>query len=125
MFINSIRHCRTLFGKITHIAADDIYATNSNRKYCTGEKITTNFKQKGLAGKYEEHRQIIASIIRKERATQMEGSFVTEKHYYILDKIKAWTQMNEILWIFFGIHTANDVRITKRLAQEDQSYLTA
>ena len=125
VFINSIRHCRTLFGKITHISADDIYATNANRKYCTREKITTNFKRKGRAGKHEEHRQIIASELRKERATRMEGSFGTEKQHYSLDKIKARTKLNEILWIFFGVHTANAVRIAKRLAQEDQSFLVA
>lgn len=44
--IRSICYSRTLFGKITHVSADDIYATNTNRKYCTSQKITTNFKQK-------------------------------------------------------------------------------
>ena len=33
--IESVRNSRTLFGKITHISADDIYATNANRKWCT------------------------------------------------------------------------------------------
>ena len=125
LFINSIRHSRTLFGKITHISADDIYATNANRKYCTSQKITTNFKRKGRAGKHEEHRQIIASELRKERASRMEGSFGTEKQHYSLDKIKARTELNEILWIFFGVHTANAVRIAKRLAQEKTSQLVA
>ena len=116
--IESIRYSRTLFGKITHISADDIYATNANRKWCTGQKITTNFKRKGRAGKHEKHREIIAAELRKERATRMEGSFGTEKQHYSLDKIKARTKQNEILWIFFGVHMANAVRIAKRLAQE-------
>ena len=34
---------------------------------------------------------------------------------------KARTELNEILWIFFGVHTANAVRIAKRLAQEKPS----
>ena len=51
----------------------------------------------------------------------MEGSFGTEMLHYSLDKIEARTQKNEILWIFFGVHTANAVRISKRLAQEDPS----
>lgn len=51
----------------------------------------------------------------------MEGSFGTEKQRYSLDKIKARTELNEILWIFFGVHTANAVRIAKRLAQENPS----
>lgn len=123
--IDSIRYSRTLFGKITHISADDIYATNVNRKWCTAQHITTNFKRKGRAGKHEEHRQIMASELRKERATRMEGSFGTEKQHYSLDKIKARIKQNEILWIFFGVHTANAVRIAKRLAQEKLSLSAA
>ena len=123
--IDSIRYSRTLFGKITHISADDIYATNANRKWCTGQNIITNFKRKGRAGKHEDHRQIIATELRKERATRMEGSFGTEKQHYSLDKIKARIKQNEILWIFFGVHTANAVRIAKRLAQEGLSIATA
>jgi hypothetical protein len=46
----------------------------------------------------------------------MEGSFGTEKEHYGLQKIKARTEKNEILWIFFGVHTANAVLIAKRLA---------
>jgi hypothetical protein len=123
--ISSVWYSRTLFGKITHISADDIYATNANRKYCHKQNITTNFKRKGRAGKHEDQRQIIARELRKERATRMEGSFGTEKQHYSLDKVKARTEQNEILWIFFGVHTANAVRIAKRLAQEKSSELAA
>ena len=45
----------------------------------------------------------------------MEGSFGTEKEHYSLQKIKARTKANEMLWIFFGVHTANAVRMTKKL----------
>jgi len=114
--VKSIRYGRSLFGKITHISADDIYATNANRKYSTSAHIVTNFKRKGRAGKHEEHRQIISRELRKERTIRMEGSFGTEKEHYGLQKIKAKTEANEILWIFFGVHTANAVQIAKRLA---------
>jgi hypothetical protein len=114
--VKSIRYGRSLFGKITHISADDIYATNANRKYSTAAHIVTNFKRKGRAGIHEEHRKIISRELRKERTIRMEGSFGTEKEYYGLQKIKARTELNEILWIFFGVHTANAVRIAKRLA---------
>lgn len=123
--IESIRYSRTLFGKITHISADAIYASNANRKWCTKQEIVTNFIRKGRAGKHEEHRQIMAAELCKERATRMEGSFGTEKQHYSLDQIKARTQKNEILWIFFGVHTANAVRIAKRLAQEKPSQAAA
>lgn len=115
----------SLFGKITHISADNIYTTNANRKWCTERKIATNFKRQGRAGKYENQRQILAAELRKERTTRMEGSFGTEKRHYSLDRIKARTEKNEILWIFFGVHTANAVRIAKRLAQEKQSQSAA
>jgi len=114
--VKSIRYGRSLFGKITHISADDIYATNANRKYSTAAHIVTNFKRKGRAGKHEVHRQIISRELRKERTIRMEGSFGTEKEHYGLQKIKARTERNEILWIFFGVHTANAVRIAKRLS---------
>jgi hypothetical protein len=114
--IKSIRYGRSLFGKITHISADDIYATNANRKYSTAAHIVTNFKRKGRDGKHEEHRQIINRELRKERATRMEDSFGTEKEHYGQQRIKARTELNEILWIFFGVHTTNAVRIAKRLA---------
>lgn len=124
-WISSIRYGRTLMGKITHASGDDIYASNTNRKYSTRQQITTNFKRKGRAGKYEDHRQIIAKELRKERASRMEGSFGTEKQHYSLDKIKARTKLNEILWIFFGVHTSNAVKIAKRMAQEKSSQLVA
>jgi hypothetical protein len=114
--VKSIRYGRSLFGKISCISADDIYATNANRKYSTAAHITNNFKRKGRAGKHEEHRQIIARELRKERTIRMEGSFGTEKEHYGLTRIKARTEENEILWIFFGVHTANAVSIAKRLA---------
>ena len=123
--VDSIWYSRKLFGKITHISADDIYATNANRTWCSEHKIMTNFKRKGRAGKHEDHRQIMAAELRKERATRMEGSFGTEKQHYSLDKIKARTEKNEILWIFFGVHTANAVRIAKRLVQEKLPSLAA
>ena len=114
-FIPSIRKSRELFGKTTHVAADAIYATNENRKYCTGNNITTSFKRKGRAGKFEEQRQKIQSLLATERATRMEGSFGTEKRHYGLDRIKARIKSTEILWVFFGVHTANANRVaTKR-----------
>jgi len=114
----SVRYGRELVGKITHLSGDDIYATNANRTYCKKENITHGFKRKGRAGKHEQHRKILHSVLRKERATRMEGSFGTEKEHYGLKKIRAMTQKNEELCIFFGVHTANAVRIAKKMAQE-------
>jgi hypothetical protein len=117
----SVRYGRELVGKLTHLSGDDIYATNANRTWCKKENITHGFKQKGRAGKHEEHRKILHSVLRKERATRMEGSFGTEKEHYGLKKIRAMTQPNEELWIFFGVHTANAVRIARKMALEKQA----
>jgi len=111
----SIRYGRELVGKITHLSGDDIYATNANRTYCKEQNIIHGFKRKGRAGKHEEHRKIMHTVLRKERATRMEGSFGTEKEYYSLKKIKARTQKNEELWIFFGVHTANAARVASKM----------
>lgn len=105
----NIRTIRSLFGKITHISADDIYAINVNRKWCTKHNITTNFKRKGRVGKYEDQRQIVATELRKERATCMEGTFGTEKQHYSLDKIKARIKKNEVLWTFFFLISSREV----------------
>jgi hypothetical protein len=116
----SIRYARDLVGKISHVSGDDIYATNANRTYCAKENITHGFKRKGRAGKYEEQRKILQFMLRKERATRMEGSFGTEKEHYGLKKIRAMTQKTEELWIFFGVHTANAIRIARKMALSDQ-----
>lgn len=121
----SVRYGRDLVGRITHLSGDDIYATNANRTYCKDEKIIHGFKRKGRAGKHEEHRKILHSVLRKERATRMEGSFGTEKEHYGLKKIRAMTQKNEELWIFFGVHTANAFRIAQKMVMEKHDTLAA
>ena len=104
--------------KLTIMGADAIYATNVNRKFATSNKIRTDFCRKGRAGKYEHDRKIMASMIKKERASRLEGSFGKEKEHYHLKKVKARTEKTEILWIFFGIHTANALEIGRRMALE-------
>ena len=51
------------------------------------------------------------------RATSMEGSFGTQKEHYSLGRVKARKKETEILYIFFGIHAANAVRLADRLAE--------
>jgi len=119
--ISSIQYAQTLFRKkITHFAADSIYATNKTRKYCSSRPspVYTSFNPKGKKAKDEAQRSKLRSILSKERSTRLEGSFGTEKEHYNLRKIKARTKQTEILWILFGIHTANAVRISKK-AQEN------
>jgi hypothetical protein len=114
--IKSVRYGRELMGDVTHLSADAIYATNLNRSYCKLQGIVHGFKRKGRAGRYEEELNVLRSVLQKERATRMEGSFGTEKEHYGLKNIKARTEDNERLWIFFGVHTANAIRIARKMA---------
>jgi hypothetical protein len=100
------KHRRLFRKRVTHLAADAIYATNYNRKYCSApnRKITTSFVRKGRAAKDEEQAQQMRNLLNRERSTRLEGSFGTEKQHYSLNKIKARTKQTEILWIFFAIH---------------------
>jgi hypothetical protein len=97
------------------LGADAIYATNRNRKFVTKNEMFSDFIPKGP--KHKEHKQIkkVKQAITKERASRLEGSFGKEKEHYHLKKIKAKTELTEILWIFFGIHTANALEIGRRI----------
>jgi len=101
--------------KVKIVGADAIYATNKNRVFATSNKIATDFKPKGRPSKDHKIKKQLAKIITKERATRLEGSFGKEKEHYHLKKIKAKTKQTEILWIFFGIHTANALEIGRRM----------
>jgi len=98
------------------LGADGIYATNNNRKYVTKNNIQTDFKQKGRSSiKHGAHKKQLAKMITKERASRLEGSFGTDKEHFLLNRIKARTKETETLWIFFGIHTSNALKIGRRM----------
>ena len=101
--------------KLKVIGADAIYATNKNRNFVTKNNIKTDFKRKGkLPKNYSDEKKLKAQIT-KERATRLEESFGKEKEHYHLKKVKAKTKKTGILWIFFGIHTANALEIGRRM----------
>ena len=104
--------------RVKTVGADAIYATNKNRVFATSNKIQTDFKPKGRPSKHRKQQLLLAKMITKERATRLEGSFGKEKEHYHLKKIKAKTKKTEILWIFFGIHTANCLEIGRRMQQQ-------
>ena len=101
--------------RVRCVAADSIYANNANRKFCTKYGISTSFVRKGRAAKDEPLRRVLRSELSRERATRLEGSFGTQKQHYSLSRIKARNRKTEILWIFFGIHTANAVLIIDKI----------
>ena len=104
--------------KVKVLGADAIYATNKNRNYVSKHKISTDFKRKGRRSVHHDHYQILIHAITKERATRLEGSFGTDKEHFLLNRIKARTEQTERLWIFFGIHTSNALKIGRRIAHQ-------
>ena len=104
--------------RVKAIAADSIYANNANRKFCTKYHISTSSKRKGRAAKDEPIRKILRSKLSRERATRLEGSFGTQKQHYSLARIKARNRKTEMLWIFFGIHTANAVCMIEKVEKK-------
>jgi Transposase DDE domain len=104
--------------KVKIAGADAIYATNKNRVFATNQQIRTDFKPKGKPSKHRQQQIQLAKMITKERAARLEGSFGKEKEHYHLKKIKAKTAKTEVLWIFFGIHTANALEIGRRMQHQ-------
>ena len=112
---------RKFFGKCTHHSADQIYATNANRKYCKQNNIATNFIPKGKQKiAYIEQAAVLRKTLNIARGTILEGSFGNEKNHYLLQKIPARNQTTETCWIFFGIFTSNAVRMADRIAIAQQ-----
>ena len=103
------------FGACHQMGADAIYATNNNRSYCSKNNIATSFIAKGKEGKLKEQKSQMRSILGKIRSTVLEGSFGNEKNHYQMNKIKAKTEGNERVWIFFSLLTCNAMQIAKRI----------
>ena len=106
-------------------AGDAIYATNANRTFCKGNNMITNFPPKGRRPKNDEILKRIRKDLNVLRSTTLEGSFGVEKNNYSLSKVKARTKENEILWILFGIHTANFSRLANRIIELQKTIKTA
>jgi hypothetical protein len=118
---NGIHLQRKLFGKCTHQSADQIYATNANRKYCKKNNIATNFIPKGKQKlQHIEQAAVLRKTLNVARATILEGSFGNEKQHYLLQKVAARNQTTETCWIFFGIFTSNAVRMANRIEATQQ-----
>jgi transposase, IS5 family len=103
------------FGACHQMGADAIYGTNENRSYCTKNNIATCFISKGNEGKLKEQKSQMRSILAKIRSTILEGSFGNEKNHYQMNKIKAKTEGNEKVWIFFSLLASNAMQIAKRM----------
>ena len=118
-----LSHClkmhRRLFGvEAKKIGGDAGYAGNTNREYCRERGIQTSFVKRGRLLLVKKENDITHNELARVRATRMEGSFGAQKEHYGLRRNKARTKLTEILYIFFGIHTANVVLLVRREATE-------
>lgn len=116
-------HCLKMHRRIFSVDAKKVggdagYAGSANRKYCRERGIQTSFVKRGRPAFEKKENDIIRNELARVRATRMEGSFGTQKEHYGLKRIKARTRLTEILYIFFGIHTANVVLLVRREASE-------
>ena len=110
---------RKLFGvEAKKVGGDAGYAGSANREYCKDRGIQTSFVKRGRPSLEKKENDIIRNELARVRATRMEGSFGTQKEHYGLKRIKARTKLTEILYIFFGIHTANAVQLVRREVNE-------
>lgn len=109
----SILKHKRVYGQAQQLGADRIYATNSNRRFCTARKIFPCFPKKGPRP-LSEAEKMLSNEISRQRATVMEGVFGDHKNHYGLRKIRVRGEKKEKLMVFFATMTANAVKITKR-----------
>ena len=113
---------KRLFGvEAKKVGGDTGYAGTENRDYCKENGIQTSFVKRGRPFSEEKKgKDLVRKELARVRATAMEGSFGTQKEHYDLRRVKARTKQTEILYIFFGIHTANVVQLADRIEQRAQ-----
>ena len=75
-------------------------------------------KRGGPFSEYKKRKDLVRKELARVRSTAMEGSFGTQKELH--DLRKARTKLTEILYVFFGIHSANVVKLAERIEQRAQ-----
>ena len=103
------------------IGGDTGYAGMANRNLCKEMGIQTSFIKRGRPTTEKNDKDYVRQELARVRATAMEGSFGTQKEHYAMRRIRARKKKTEILYIFFGIHTANVVHLAERLAEQEKA----
>ena len=121
-----LEHCIKMHKRLFKVDAKKIggdagYAGTANRNICKELGIQTSFVKRGRPTTDKNDKDYVRQELAKVRATAMEGSFGTQKEHYDMRRIKARKKKTEILYIFFGIHTANLVHLAERLAEQEQA----
>ena len=120
-----LEHCIKMHKRLFNVDAKKIggdtgYAGSANRNLCKELGIQTSFVKRGRPTTEKNGKDYVRQELARVRATAMEGSFGTQKEHYDMRRIKARKKKTEILYIFFGIHTANLVHLAERLAEQEQ-----
>ena len=119
--LNFLKMHKKLFGvEAKKVGGNTGYAKTENRDYCKANGIQTSFVKRGRPfgeKKKEKDKDLVRKELAIVRATAMEGSFGTQKEHYNLRRVKAMTKRTEILYIFYGIHTASVVQLADRIEQ--------
>ena len=102
------------------IGGDTGYAGSANRNLCKELGIQTSFVRRSRPTTEKNDKDYVRQELAGVRVTAMEGSFGTQKEHYDMRRIKARKKKTKILYIFFGIHTANVVHLAERLAEQEQ-----
>ena len=121
-----LEHCIKMHKRLFKVDAKKIggdtgYAGTANRNLCKEMGIQTSFVNRGRPSAEMQEKDYVRQELARVRATAMEGSFGTQKEHYAMRRIKAKKKETEILYIFFGIHTANVVHLAERLAEQEQA----
>ena len=120
-----LEHCIKMHKRLFKVDAKKIggdtgYAGTANRNLCKEMGIQTSFVNRGRPAAEKQEKDYVRQELARVRATAMEGSFGTQKEHYAMRRIKARKKKTEILYIFFGVHTANVVHLAERLAEQEQ-----
>ena len=106
---------KQLFGvDVKTVGGDTSYAGSANRDLFKEMKIQTFFVKRGKSFKERNEKDFVRQKLARVRVTAMVGSFGTQKEHYDRRRSKARNKETEILYIFFGIHTANAVLLAER-----------
>ena len=121
-----LEHCIKMHKRLFKVDAKKIggdtgYAGASNRDLCKELGIQTSFVKRGRPSTERKEKDFVRQELTRVRATAMEGSFGTQKEHYAMRRIKARKKKTEILYIFFGIHTANIVHLAERVAEQQET----
>ena len=106
-------HKRLFKVDVKKIGGDTGYAGTSNRDLCKELDIQTTFVKRGHPSSEKKEKDFVRQELVRVMATAIEGSFGTQKEHYAMRRIKARKKKTEIQYIFFDIHTANNIPFSR------------